>query len=50
MSAWEAGLDMFQAGHRWSGVRLKEPASGLQPAFPLDQVDSVLGIGGNQET
>lgn len=44
MYAWEAGLDMFQAGHHWQGIRLKEPASGPQPAFPLDQADSVLGI------
>lgn len=50
MYAWEAGLDMFQAGHRWSGIRLKEAALGPQPAFPLDQVDFVLGIGGSQET
>lgn len=43
MSAWEAGLDMFQAGHRWSGI-------GPQPVFPLDQMDPVLGIGGKQDT
>lgn len=43
MYAWEAGLDMFQAGHHWPGTRLNKPATGLQPAFPPDQVDSVLG-------